>query len=126
MCQLLSHAAPVPRLSHRRDGQHLRVGCPAYLGHDVDGFGPAAVHGDYEVTAGVGDTDQMGVVYYGVYLTWFEIGRTELLRATGTTYRDVERGGFRLPVTAARIEFLKPARYDDVIAIITRVDEWMT
>lgn len=68
------------------------------------------------------DTDQMGVVYYGVYMTWFEIGRTEMLRATGTSYREVEQDGYRLPVTSVTIDFLKPARYDDVIHIVTRVD----
>ncbi len=45
-----------------------------------------------------------------------------MLRATGTSYREVEQDGYRLPVTSATIDFLKPARYDDVIHIMTRVD----
>jgi len=68
------------------------------------------------------DTDQMGVAYNGVYFTWFEVGRTELLRGSGITYRDVEDMGFHLPLTEAGVKFLKPARYDDVITVRTAVE----
>ncbi len=61
----------------------------------------------------------MGVVYYGNYLTWFEVGRTDLLRHLGSTYRDIENGGFYLPVVEARCRYHHPARYDDVIEIRT-------
>jgi acyl-CoA thioester hydrolase len=67
------------------------------------------------------DTDQMGFVYYGNYLRWFEIGRTEMLRALGMSYREVEEAGVRLPVLEARCRYLKPARYDDEVVIETRL-----
>lgn len=67
------------------------------------------------------ETDQMGVAYHGEYLAWFEVGRTDLLRDGGTTYRDLEAEGLRLPVIEAHARFLRPALYDDVIEIHTRV-----
>ena len=42
------------------------------------------------------ETDQMGVVYYANYFVWFEVGRTDLLRRSGWSYRDMEREGFSL------------------------------
>ena len=68
------------------------------------------------------DTDQMGVAYNGVYFTWFEVGRTELLRGSGLSYRDVEEMGYHLPLIEAGVKFLKPAHYDDVITIRTAVE----
>jgi acyl-CoA thioester hydrolase len=68
-----------------------------------------------------GDTDAMGFAYYAHYLRWFEIGRAEMLRALGTSYRAVEEAGTWLPVVEARCRYLRPARYDDLIAIETGV-----
>jgi acyl-CoA thioester hydrolase len=65
----------------------------------------------------------MGVAYHGNYFAWFEVGRTDLLRGMGLTYRDLEADGLRLPVIEARARFLRPARYDDVLDIRTRVAE---
>ncbi|MCX6140418.1 MAG: thioesterase family protein [Candidatus Kapabacteria bacterium] len=65
------------------------------------------------------DTDKMGVVYYGNYMRLFEIGRTELLRAAGLPYIELEHDGFLLPVLEAHAEYLSPARYDDVLVIAT-------
>ena len=62
----------------------------------------------------------MGVVYYGNYLTWFEVGRTDLLRQMGASYRDIENGKYYLPVVEAQCRYLQPARYDDVVEIRTR------
>lgn len=61
----------------------------------------------------------MGVVYYGNYLTWFEVGRTDLLRQLGSSYRDLERERVFLPVVEAQCRYHRPARYDDVIEIRT-------
>lgn len=61
----------------------------------------------------------MGVVYYGNYLTWFEVGRTDLLRQLGSSYRELERERIHLPVVEARCRYHHPARYDDVIEIRT-------
>lgn len=66
------------------------------------------------------ETDKMGVVYYAHYLVWFEIGRTEWLRETGGTYRDMEADGLALPVIEAHCEYKLAARYDDEIEIRTR------
>lgn len=66
------------------------------------------------------ETDQMGVVYYSNYLVWFEIGRTEWLRQSGWTYREIERDGVALPVIEAHCEYRQAARYDDEIEIRTR------
>jgi acyl-CoA thioester hydrolase len=65
------------------------------------------------------ETDKMGIVYYANYLVWFEVGRTDLLRGSGWTYREMEHGGFSLPVIEARCEYREPARYDDDIEIQT-------
>jgi acyl-CoA thioester hydrolase len=67
------------------------------------------------------ETDQMGVAYHGGYFAWFEVGRTDLLRGRGFTYRDLEAQNLRLPVIEARASFLKPALYDDVLEIRTTV-----
>ncbi|WJH34732.1 thioesterase family protein [Paenibacillus aurantius] len=67
------------------------------------------------------ETDQMGVVYHANYLNWFEIGRTEMIRALGMTYKDLEERGLLLPVLEAELKFRKPARYDDRITVYTRV-----
>lgn len=66
------------------------------------------------------ETDKMGVVYYAHYLVWFEIGRTEWLRETGWTYRDMEEQGLALPVIEAHCEYKTGARYDDDLEIRTR------
>lgn len=63
------------------------------------------------------DTDQMGVVYYANYLTFFERGRNELLRELGLPYTEFEARGFGLPVLEAHVDYKSPARYDDEITI---------
>ena len=65
------------------------------------------------------ETDKMGVVYYAHYLVWFEIGRTEWLRDTGWTYRDMEEQGLALPVLESHCEYKRGARYDDEIEVRT-------
>jgi acyl-CoA thioester hydrolase len=67
------------------------------------------------------DVDPMGFAYYGSYLRWFEIGRTEFLRELGTRYRDVEESGVLYPVTEAYVKYALPVRYDDPIVIVTRL-----
>ncbi len=63
------------------------------------------------------DTDQMGVVYYANYLVYFERMRNELLRDLGVTYKEMEAQGIMLPVLEAHCDYLKPARYDDLLEI---------
>jgi acyl-CoA thioester hydrolase len=69
------------------------------------------------------ETDKMGVVYYANYLVWFEIGRTDWLRETGWTYREMEADGIQLPVIEARCEYRQGARYDDELEIRTRAKQ---
>lgn len=66
-----------------------------------------------------GETDQMGIVYYANYLTWFEVARTEWLRALGWTYKEMEAHGSRLPVIEAFCRYRQSARYDDELEIRT-------
>lgn len=65
----------------------------------------------------------MGVVYYGNYFTWFEVGRTELLRSTGSSYREMESGGVFLPVVEATCHYKSPARYDELLTIKTSISK---
>ena len=63
------------------------------------------------------ETDKMGVVYHANYFVWFEIGRCELLRAIGSSYRELESIGIMLPVIEAHCDYLAPARYDDELEV---------
>jgi acyl-CoA thioester hydrolase len=66
-----------------------------------------------------GETDQMGYVYYGNYAQFFEVGRVEWLRGLGTDYKSLEGSGIMLPVTQLNVNYLKPAKYDDLLTIKT-------
>ena len=63
----------------------------------------------------------MQVVYHANYFVWFEVGRGELLRSLGSTYRALEESGFLLPVIRADCRYRRPARYDDELTIRTQV-----
>jgi acyl-CoA thioester hydrolase len=71
------------------------------------------------------DTDNMGVAYHANYLKWFEIGRTEMFRSYGLTYKAIEGRGFSMPVSEAYCKYMASAEYDDVITIETSVDKSM-
>ena len=68
------------------------------------------------------ETDQMGVVYYGNYPQYFEVGRVESLRSLGMTYKQMEEDGIMLPVLKLEVKYLKPALYDDLLTIETRIE----
>lgn len=68
-------------------------------------------------------TDQMGMVYHGNYAQFYEIGRTESIRALGYTYKDIEAMGIIMPVVDIHSRFLRPAKYDDLITVITTLRE---
>jgi len=68
-----------------------------------------------------GETDQMGVVYHANYLLYFETARTELLRASGVAYSELEKQGVFLVVTEAACRYRSPALYDEVLRITARV-----
>jgi len=65
------------------------------------------------------ETDQMGIVYYANYFVWFEVGRTDLLRSTGWSYREMEKDGVSLPVIESHCAYRQPARYDDEVEVRT-------
>lgn len=69
------------------------------------------------------ETDQMGVVWHGDYLRYFEEARTEALRACGWSYRAMEEAGIMLPLVEAHIEYMRPARYDDLLTVVSSVRE---
>ncbi len=69
------------------------------------------------------DTDQMGVVYYGNYLTLFERARNELMREIGYTYRECEAEGWMLPVVHAELDYKSPAHYDDLLEVTAYIQE---
>lgn len=64
-------------------------------------------------------TDQMGVVYHGNFAQLYEIGRAEAIRALGYTYKDIEAMGIIMPVISLQSNFIRPAKYDDLITIKT-------
>jgi acyl-CoA thioester hydrolase len=69
------------------------------------------------------ETDQMGVVYYGNYAQYFEVGRAEAVRSLGYTYKDMEAEGVMMPVVDMQMRFLRPAKYDDLLTVKTMVKE---
>lgn len=67
------------------------------------------------------DVDAMNVVYYGQYLRFFELGRAELMRASGRAYREMANQGLHLPVTEAQVRYRRPIFYDDLVVVETRL-----
>ena len=63
------------------------------------------------------ETDQQGVVYHARYLVWLDVARTEHLRVTGMSYREMEESGFQLMVSDLSIRYRKSARYDDPVRV---------
>lgn len=70
-----------------------------------------------------GETDQMGVVYHGSFAEYFEVGRVEWLRELGVSYKRMEEKGVMLPVVNLNINYKKPAKYDELLTIKTKLRE---
>lgn len=70
-----------------------------------------------------GETDQMGYVYYGNYAMYYEVARVESLRQLGLTYKELEDMGVIMPVVENHSKFLSPARYDNLLRIVTTLRE---
>lgn len=66
-----------------------------------------------------GETDQMGYAYYGNYAQYFEMGRVEWLRNLNYSYKSMEDSGVMLPVLNLNVNYLKPAKYDDLLTLKT-------
>ena len=78
----------------------------------------------YRQFVSYGETDAMGVVYYGNYPHWFERARGLFLRERGLSYAEVERRGFMLPVREMHVRYLAPARYDEEIMVRAGISSW--
>jgi len=72
------------------------------------------------------ETDQMGVVYHGSYVPYFEIGRVEWLRNKGISYKSLEESGIALPIVSMHLNYKKPARYDDLLTVKTKFKSYST
>ncbi len=82
---------------------------------------PTPVMGTLRLRVRYCECDPMGVVHHASFIAWLEMARTELLRATGVTYADMERAGFFLVITKLECRYRRPGRYDDMIEVRTRV-----
>ncbi len=76
---------------------------------------------DFQQRIRYGETDQMGYVYYGRYAEFYEIGRTEMIRKLGMTYRDLESRGIMMPVVKMVCNYFRPIAYDELITIRTNL-----
>lgn len=73
-----------------------------------------------QVRVRYGETDQMGYLYYGNYAQYYEVGRAEMIRSIGLTYRDMEAiHGVLMPVMSLNMRFVRPALYDELLTITT-------
>jgi acyl-CoA thioester hydrolase len=80
----------------------------------------------HEVTIRVryGETDQMGYLYYGNYAEYFEVGRVELIRSLGLSYKELEEvHGIWLPVVSLEMRFVRPAHYDELLTVRSTLKE---
>jgi acyl-CoA thioester hydrolase len=73
----------------------------------------------YQLRVRYGETDRMGYCYYGNYAEFLEVGRVEAIRSKGITYKKLEDDGIMLPVSEFQIKYLAPAKYDDLLNIVT-------
>lgn len=77
-----------------------------------------------ELTVRYAETDCMGVVHHAVYPVWFEVARTDYIKAAGLSYADMEKGGVMLPVSGISCRYRLPARYDDTLLIEARISRF--
>ena len=79
------------------------------------------VHTIHSLRVRYGETDPMKYVYYGNYAEYLEVARVELFRELGIPYDEIENQGIWLPVSEFSIKYLKPAHYDQILEIHTRI-----
>ena len=87
----------------------------------MSGDAPAPLSGEITIRVRYAEADRMGFLHHSHYLVYFEQGRTELLRAQGHSYRDLEDRGFLLVLTRVQVRYKRPARYDDLLTLRTTV-----
>lgn len=73
-----------------------------------------------------GETDQMGFLYYGNYALYYEVGRVDMIRQLGITYKELEESGIIMPVVELKSKYIRPALYDDLITVKTMLKEFPT
>ena len=73
------------------------------------------------ITARYAETDQMGIIHHSVYPVWFEVGRTNFIKMLGIGYRQLEKDGVMLPLSALDCRYIKPIHYEDEVIIQTSV-----
>ncbi len=78
---------------------------------------------DSKIRVRYAETDQMGYVYYGNYATYYEIGRTELIRKCGISYKQLEEAGIMLPVSSLSVKYKRAAKYDELLTIRTTIEK---
>lgn len=80
---------------------------------------------DFQKRVRYGETDQMGYLYYGNYAQYYEIGRVEMIRSLGLTYRALEEEHrVMMPVMSLQMRFVRPARYDELVTIRTTLRKY--
>ena len=79
------------------------------------------IHKTYTLRVRYGETDPMKYVYYGNYAEYLEVARVELFRSIGISYNEIEKKGIWLPVSEYHIKYIKPAKYDDLLQIHTKI-----
>jgi acyl-CoA thioester hydrolase len=82
----------------------------------------AMTSGEIAIRVRYAETDRMGLLHHANYLVYFEQGRTELLRARGLSYKDLEDQGYLLVLTKVEVRYRRPARYDDLLTLRTVVE----
>ena len=79
------------------------------------------IHRIHTLRVRYGETDPMKYVYYGNYAEYLEVARVELFRSIGISYNEIEKKGIWLPVSEYHIKYIKPAKYDDLLQIHTKI-----
>jgi acyl-CoA thioester hydrolase len=90
--------------------------------HDLSHFAFMSYQHTHQLRVRYAETDQMGFVYYGIYAQYYEVARVEAMRNLDIHYADIEREyGIWMPVMNMNVRFLRPARYDDLLSIVTTI-----
>ncbi len=69
------------------------------------------------------ETDQMGVVHHSNYIRYFEIAREEMMEHYGVPYRETEARGIIMPVHSLQCDYIQPARYGEILTVVTQLKE---
>lgn len=79
--------------------------------------------GEVQIRVRYAETDKMGYVYHGNYATYMEVGRVEMLRNLGIVYKDLEDEGILMPLLDFKLKFIRPAKYDDLLTVKTKIEK---